>query len=696
MIRPDEPALASRAERLRDLPPLWMAGLVAATLWVAWQELGLSGEQRDWTAYYLLGSVLPLGAIALGASRSTIPLRRALGVGGLLGPVVLVWPWLTTEVAAVATITWVAWIAFSRRLSAVHLLVIVIAWCALSRVAYWRFDGYLLPGSTYHLLATATAVAVIAAALARSASSERRLGAAARALAACLAFALTSVRAAPIYYVPPMHHWGAIVGPAEAVREGGWLLWDIPAQYGFLSTLTLAAMPAGSVWQSFYILNAVLSLVAACILFFLLRGRQPGLARDAFAFVVAEAAVFLLPGFPEELTGPWYVPNISAFRFFWCYQLLVWLFWLERVERDRRRLEPMLAAGCVVWLAATLWSAESAFYSGVIWLPAFAGIVVARFRASPARAARWLALPPTLLLASVAVVEIFYRARLGHGPDWRAFVDYALAFGRGYNAVPIAGGPAPILVLALWALASVGAELVHQRAPAAALGLAWGAWATVFSTASYFVHRSHNSIAINLLPLAFAGLAAALVVVREYGRPNVGALVCAALLPVFATAPLLTLVDPSKLPRVAEQLARGYVADVDALLPDRGGVKKIVSDAGLTIDDPIAYLDWTPYGNMLPPVSLMSPAGPQLVATPRAWLPTPVVLFIPLSQSRATVYLERWVARRPGGGWLLEPQQGPDRVAFGWLVQWINGRYRPVRTVETKLWRLTKFEPRGR
>ena len=694
MTRPEEPAIASRAERLGDLPPLWVAGLMVVCLTIGWRGLGLAGEQRDWAIYYLLGSVVPLGAVAFGASRSGILLRRGLALGGVLAAVVLLGPRLTIDVAAIAAVTWVVWAAFSKRLSSLHLLVVVIVWCALSDVAYWRPPGHLLAGSTYHVLLTTAAVVVIAAALARTARAGGKLAAWSRALGACLAFALSSVRAGPLEYHPAMHHWGAIIGPAEAVRQGGWLLWDVPAQYGFLSTLGIAATPAGSVWQSFYVLNALLNFAAACLLFFVLRAREPGLARDVFAFVVAEAAVFLVPGYPDEATGPWSVPNVAAFRFFWCYALLAWLFWLEQIDRDGGPLEPVLAAGCIVWLVATLWSAESAFYSGLIWIPAFGGIVVARFRGSPRRAARWLALPPALLLASVVIVEGFYRARLGHGPDWRAFVDHALAFGGGFYPLPIVGeGPASILVLALWAIASVGGELVHRRAPVGALALAWGAWATVFSTASYFVHRSHHSNATNLLPLACAGLAAALVVLRKHGRPNVTAVVCAALVPVFATAPLLALGEPSKLPRVARELARGYVADVDALLPKAPMLEEIVAQAGLTTEDPIAYLDWTPFGNMLPPVTLASPGGPRLVTAARAWLPSPVVLLLPLSESRATVYLERSAARGPGGGWLLEPLQGPDSV-YGWLVRWINTTHRPVRSLETRLWRLTKFERR--
>ncbi len=46
------------------------------------------------------------------------------------------------------------------------------------------------------------------------------------------------------------HHWGALVGPAEMVRQGGWLLWDTPSQYGFLCPLALACFPTENAYQA--------------------------------------------------------------------------------------------------------------------------------------------------------------------------------------------------------------------------------------------------------------------------------------------------------------------------------------------------------------------------------------------------------------------------------------------------------------
>jgi hypothetical protein len=477
------------------------------------------------------------------------------------------------------------------------------------------------------------------------------------------------------------------------IRQGGWLLWDVPAQYGFLSTLAIAVVPLRSVWQSFYVLNALLNFGAALLVFGLLRGAAAGPARNAFALVVAETAVFLVPGAPWEASGPWFVPNVGAFRFFWCYALLALLVRMHHTVRDGGRPEPLLVLGSVVWIVAAFWSAESAAYTSLVWIPAFAAIVTARFHHAPRRAARWLALPVALLAGSVAVVEAVYRIRLGHGPDWRAFVDHVLAY-TGFNTAPIMpGGTVLLLLLALWAIASTGGELIRRRAPVSALALAWGAWAMLYGTASYFVVRSHDSNATNLVPLACAALAAAVELLHEHGRRTVTAVVYAALVPLFATVPLLGLAEPSKLGRVALELSQGYVANVDALLPQDPYLHGIAVTAGLTTDDFIAYLDTGPHTNVLPPVPLASADGLRWVTMPRAWLPMPLTLLVALPEARATVYLERASARVGSGGWLIQPIAGPNARSFGWLLRWIHTTHRPVRSFENRRWRATRFEP---
>lgn len=679
--------------------PVWMSGVVLGLAMLGWNTLRLEDEARDWVTYALLGAAVPVCGVVVSrmAGRSVVTLLIfLLGLTGALAAFGLSLGRVTVAATVASALTALAiHVLGSRTLgfgssvaTAAQTIFGIVAWCALAEVSSRR----LFPTSEpYGLFVAACAIVVSTAGLV--CFPPRRRFAIATSAVAIFSFALSSVRASPFYDLA-VHHWGAIVGPAALVRQGSWLLWDVPSQYGFLSTLTIVATPGETVWQSFYLLNGILHFLAACLLFLMLGGVHGGPIRAFFAFLVTEAAVFLVPGFPDQLTGPWIVPNASAFRFIWCYVLLALLFRVHQLERGGKPLHRVLVLGCMAWLLATLWSAESAFYAAVVWLPAFAGTVVANNRESPAHAARWLGVPPILLLASVAILEAFYLAQLGHGPDWYAFFDYVLAFGAGFNSLPInPTGAVWLLVIALWAIASTGALLLARDAPPSALALAWGAWAVIWATGSYFVHRSDDTNATNLSPLICAGLAAGTHLLREHGRGGVASSINAALIPLFSVLLTLGFGNLAPLRRLAGELGKGYVHNIDRLLRDADpSLQMLVSRAGLSIDDRITYLDTTPNGNPVPPLRLASPDGLRRVTMAAAWLPSPLTLLVPLPANRATTYVSRFAAQRPGGGWLIQPKAGTDISRLEWLPKWLGDTHVPKGSLDNSEWRLTRID----
>jgi hypothetical protein len=66
-------------------------------------------------------------------------------------------------------------------------------------------------------------------------------------------------------------HWTFFVGPAEDVRQGGSLLWDVPSWYGFLDILLLASLPTDSCWQSMYLMNSSSLFISAVVVYSVLR-----------------------------------------------------------------------------------------------------------------------------------------------------------------------------------------------------------------------------------------------------------------------------------------------------------------------------------------------------------------------------------------------------------------------------------------
>src|SRR5262249_5630817 len=118
-----------------------------------------------------------------------------------------------------------------------------------------------------------------------------------------------------------LFHWSPIVAPAEMVRRGGWLLWGVPSQYGFLNTVAVAWMPFRSVWQAFYVVHAALTFASGCAVFALFRLLRKSPANLALSLAMALASVFMVPGWaiPGEPLGPWVTPAVGGYRFIWCH-----------------------------------------------------------------------------------------------------------------------------------------------------------------------------------------------------------------------------------------------------------------------------------------------------------------------------------------------------------------------------------------
>jgi hypothetical protein len=114
---------------------------------------------------------------------------------------------------------------------------------------------------------------------------------------ALIPLALASVWTNDLFDITTTYHWEVYIGPADLIRQGGWLLWDVPSQYGFLSELAIAWMPTPSPWEGLFILNSAANFLLATTVFLLLRSLGRGVLNLLMSFSVALATCFLRPGF---------------------------------------------------------------------------------------------------------------------------------------------------------------------------------------------------------------------------------------------------------------------------------------------------------------------------------------------------------------------------------------------------------------
>ncbi len=513
-----------------------------------------------------------------------------------------------------------------------------------------------------------------------------------------------------------MHHWGAWVGPAELVRQGGWLLWDVPSMYGFLSILPLAASPARTPWQSFYLLQALCLFLVAAGVFLILRTLRPGWLNWCLALATAVTVPMFSPTFTASTpVGSTFVfPNAGAYRYIWCFVLVMVLSWAFISGEHSRCYRLFSIGGCLVWVVGVLWSPENAVFCSGVWLPAYAVTVFRQSRRDPRSwrmAVRWLAMPLVLLAGSVAIVSAVYVAALGHPPDWLSFVDYV--FGLGTEVLVVVNdptGPALVLLLAFCVLATATWYAGLQRGELTAsfalfAGLLGGVWATGiygYTRSSYVLH-----------PMAYVAIAIMLVAIADHHRAGEWAgIVRAATVPLFTlllVSPLAAFAASPLAIRDAAASLRATAASgfaVEPLIPDADpSLQALMTEARIGADDPVSFQgSWL--GNLMQPWRPGGDAAARIITT-RDWLPGhPYVSLRYVPEGRGPTYMRRFIDRVQRGGWLIQHKTGetanpPDQHerVYGresWFFPVLGETHMPTRVLENDEWQLVWFDYVGR
>lgn len=789
------------ASFLRDyLDPFWVSGLavlcvlLGEVLWVA--AAGLQGEQLEWSLYLTLGTIFPALLLAFSlptrfsgfAPTLTQTLKLAFAV--LLVVMAILFVLAQHQYyALVASAAHLLLIYALRRAElltgpvsiVMSLFVVVVSWTAAAQFVWWSpydirfpglpfqpwffdstfdawfsdsaFDAWLF-GWEYRVLVFVLSLLLVFVNLYPKRASEgepRFRFRSALNVPAILILGLASVRSDQLFNSLSYPHWGVYVGPAEMVRQGGWLLWDVPSQYGFLNMLTIAFLPFGSVWQSLYIANSLFLFLSALFLFFLLRSLRAGFTNFCFSLGVTLAAVFLMAGWPPELLGPQVYPSAGAFRFFWCYALLGVLIWeFQTGSKDPPRR--ILLVGCITWLIGTLWSAESAVYCAAVWLPAYALLVLRKaisvhterrsLRSSLLAAVFWLSIPPFLLLAIIGMIAGYYVLNLGHLPDWSAFFEYSVSFSSGYYAMPIdVSGPVLTLFLVFCALSATAAYFLRGGLTQRALSLIGGTWGALWATSSYFVPRSHPTVVSLLSPILCVAIVVTLYLLARYQVTDRWAmLVRTSFVPVLVVILTVTFgnaaglaqfaqyITPSPhasylerytdhaynrlLPagvaamageeRATERATRGsrhagYEPEINRRLPvmDKS-LLSLLDTAGVKIGEPIVYVGDPEFGGILPAWPVTADSRIRFLSPPQTWQPTmPFWLVAALPDERKEVYMARFTERARLSGWLIQSKEEAPYTSLPWFAGQLQQTHEPTEVFENDDWTLTWFEFSG-
>ncbi len=511
--------------------------------------------------------------------------------------------------------------------------------------------------------------------------------------------------------IPP-YHYGFVVGPAELLHDGGHLLWDIPAQYGFMNTLLIAYGPTASPWFNLYAINAALTCVMVAILYLGLVRSQATWRIRLVAAAITAASVLLLPGDPATLSGPQSVPTSGAFRFVWLFVLVAiaaygtdgWQGVAYSEQTQRKRARRALWAGSAVWVASLFWSLEVGGWSTLTWWPAAVCLAMRErdVTGTPSTIRALLnvcaSLTTTAGLALLLTSGV-YAWCTGHAPDWTMYLDFARAYGTGYASLDMhpRGSVWALLALytlAVWVCVQAGMRLGWKRLPPVLVAATTAFWAGC----SYFVSRSHESNATCLMPLvALLGM----VLLRFVSVPALPNRVRSALplyvVPLFAVIVGITYHSPNGLVHVAQNLFVGVegLRQGSPALPDPL-LESLLAVAPIDCDDALSYAGAEQPGHMPPTV-----CRDRLTQTCRVqrhyrqWLPIhPAAALLALPEHRRVTYLDRYLQRHNNHeGWLIDHKL-TTLTQDRWIATFVDQRFEVAETYENEVFRARRYRLR--
>jgi hypothetical protein len=530
---------------------------------------------------------------------------------------------------------------------------------------------------------------------------------------AVVALAFMSLRVDLLFELGPVageHHWGAWIGPAELIRQGGWLLWDVPSMYGTLSVATIAAMPTATTWQAFYLLQAAAMAGVGYGVYRLARAISDGWLAWLLGIAAGCALIMSMgrwstgsPSFPVAV-----FPNFGPYRYVWCAVLLALVVGERFAQEGGRRQRGLMVLGCAAWTAGVLWSPESAVFCSGAWIPAYGVMGLRAGNGKPGRTLAWLALPVGMLAAVALVMEGTWRRSLGTGPDWVAMLDFV----RGLGLVELVRrqtltGPGVLILLAFVVVVLCAANLaIDGGRPTRSLAMWAGLIGASVALNTYGYQRSYLPH-----PLVYTMLLGVLAVVSRpaVAQTNWAALVRGAGSPLVIAALTLPLSGVADNPlairesaaNLMETARRGF--EVAWLLPVADDeLQELLLTNGVAASTPLAYIAGAT-GNQMPPWT--PEVGGDLVFVNPQWTPlypAAGLRWVPIG--RDTVYATRFLERRPRGGWLIQdkraPGWSPDYHGRTWgmrpsVLSALMATHVPTTIRQSANWDMTWFELAG-
>jgi hypothetical protein len=504
-----------------------------------------------------------------------------------------------------------------------------------------------------------------------------------------------SFRTSPIL---ELYHWEAYVGPMQELRQGGWLLWDAPAQYGVLSILIPTLFP-GNAWQSFYLFQAMCNLLVALLMFWALGGFTRQSARVVLATLVIATTLFFRPRSATLLLAAQMTPSGGPVRFLWPFVMLAFVYrYYRRFENGMRSDRRFEVIGTLIWIGSVCWSFEAAIYTSAVWFSALAFFVFARASAErragkpatdvTAGVLKSILLPILAIVLLALAVSLTYRIALGHSPDWMSYIEYAVLYSGGFHSLPIDPSGSIWYLLVVFLAISTAAVIYifrdwrHPRAMVLA-----GAWGGVWAISSYYVSRSADANLLSIATFLVFSAGMSLAVMAHEPWESWHELIRVAMVPLFAGPIALTIAHPSFARHIAtRQLS--YTSFTEQIPLMEASLNDLLVKAGAKPSDPVVRIG---DGRMMLPAWRSHDGNRTRVVSPYSWLPKQYEIIGTLPRDRRVKYIDRMARDLKLSGWLVHSKSGaiPD---FDQQIADISRTHVETKRFENKDWIVSWYQ----
>jgi hypothetical protein len=451
-----------------------------------------------------------------------------------------------------------------------------------------------------------------------------------------LVFIFFSFRHDSLFIPGSEYHWEYFHGVIQGIRNGGWLLWDTPSQYGFLNVLLASIIPVSSAWQALYIMQSFLLLIVSCVSYWLIvRNFKYDILKKMLIFFLVFFSLFYAD---PHYIGPYPFPSSSVFRFFCIYLMIFLVFIFPKF--DKRQAFILSSA----WVLSCLWSAESALYGTSILFFLVASIFFSNTssRQSLRLARQYLMISLILFSSTLASITAYYFIKINVLPDFRSFFEHAIGYASGHGYVPFTlFGPSNLLLFIflglIIALYNQWRLKIQNLAPIASL--AGALWAI----SSYYIGRPVPQNITAMLPIITIILLLCMTYIKSINLSSLIIRIISVPLFFLILSPIFTMTWYQSLTHL-----KFFSTEISEKLPEANSELVDMMDAsGFDLNTFAIY-----YGDDAAPPIFKDKFS---YLNGKNWLPVPLQLLEPpISEEKRDIYLARYICGHQNkGGFII-------------------------------------------